>query len=86
MIIKNSKDVFVFADKTTNLYPVSKENYKKILKENVTKNYKKAKSGICNEINEEAADMAVDLKLENRMECYTQNQAFNSSKTTKKIF
>ena len=28
-MIKNSKDVFVFADKTTNLYPVSKENYKK---------------------------------------------------------
>lgn len=34
--INNINDVLVFADKTTNVYPVSKEAYKKLLKENIT--------------------------------------------------
>ena len=37
--IKSSPNIFVFADKTRNIYETSAENYNKILKENVTKSY-----------------------------------------------
>ena len=39
--IKNSEKNFVFADKSNNVYKVDKSEYKKILHENITKNYKK---------------------------------------------
>ena len=37
--VKSSPNVFLFADKTRNVYEASPENYNKILKENVTKTY-----------------------------------------------
>ena len=85
-MIADSKDVFVFADKTRNLYPIAVEDYKKVLKENVTKCYKKTKSQTVNDIDEEAADIAVDLKLEGRMECYAKKEAFVTFKDHKDNF
>ena len=40
--IRKSNNVFIFADKTRNLYETSKGNYKKLLTENTTKAYRKA--------------------------------------------
>ena len=40
--IKKSSDVFVFADKTTNIYKIKKDDYNKLLTENITKSYKKS--------------------------------------------
>ena len=37
--INNSSNVFVFADKTSNVYEMKPDDYKKILKENITKTY-----------------------------------------------
>ena len=37
-----STNVFVFTDKTTNIYEVTPLKYNKILKENITKTYKKS--------------------------------------------
>ena len=37
--LKSSKSVYVFADKTTNIYEVPLDEYKKLLKENITKKY-----------------------------------------------
>ena len=39
--IKESPDVLVSADKTTNFYSVTTADYKKLLTENITKGYKK---------------------------------------------
>ena len=39
--IKRSTDVFVFADKTSNIYKMTPQEHEKVLKENVTKTYKK---------------------------------------------
>ena len=39
--IKESTDVFVFADKTSNIYKMTPQEHEKFLKENVTKTYKK---------------------------------------------
>ena len=33
----SSKNVYVFADKTTNIYEVPPDEYKKLLKENISK-------------------------------------------------
>ena len=39
--IRNSKSVLVEADKTTNIYKMSPESYRKLLTDNITKEYKK---------------------------------------------
>ena len=39
--IKRSPNLFISADKTSNIYEMKEDDYKKILKENVTKGYKK---------------------------------------------
>ena len=41
-LIKNSKEMLINADKSRNIYKVSRENYKKYLVENMTKAYKKS--------------------------------------------
>ena len=40
--IKKSKKIFVFANKSRNIYEVEQEEYKKLLKESITKTYKKS--------------------------------------------
>ena len=40
--IKSSENLHIFADKTTNLYEMTSEQYKTILPNNVTKTYRKA--------------------------------------------
>ena len=41
--IQSSKKVLVFADKSTNLYVLSRDNYQKLLHDNITQTYKKAR-------------------------------------------
>ena len=41
-IINSSCDVLIFADKTNNIYKATPEQYKKLLKDNITKTYKKS--------------------------------------------
>ena len=84
--INRSEEVYVFADKTTNFYPISKENYQKIKTENISSRYKKSVIPLNNEINNEAADIAVDLKLHDRMEAYAQKEAFMTFKDHKDDF
>ena len=40
--IRKTKKIFVAADKTRNMYGISPQEYKKMLKDNVTKTYKKS--------------------------------------------
>lgn len=49
--INSSKKVLVFADKTRNVYELDKNQYDKLLRENITKTYKKADGPIEEEIN-----------------------------------
>jgi D-hexose-6-phosphate mutarotase len=44
--VKTSPNVFVFADKTKNVYETTPENYNKIVKDNVTKTYKLTDNGV----------------------------------------
>ena len=59
--INSSTDVYLPADKTTNLYKISKEDYNKLLKENITANYKKATSTVKQSINREAKKIAKNM-------------------------
>ena len=61
--INSSPDVFIFADKTNNIYKALPEQYKKFLKENVTKTYKKSTERLEKSINLEAKNIAKKLDL-----------------------
>ena len=52
--INNSEKVWVFADKTTNIYCVDKDMYTQTLRENVTKSYKRCNEETTKLINKEA--------------------------------
>ena len=84
--ISKSKDLFVPADKTTNLYAMPPDDYKKLLAENVTKTYKKAEPGAKRAIDREARDIAADLQLSDRIEQMAPNPAFVTIKDHKENF
>ena len=44
-IVKQLKNVFISADKSTNIYATEKDDYKQYLRENITKTYKKQTDG-----------------------------------------
>ena len=50
----SSKKVFVFADKTRNIYEMEKSHYEKLLADNITKPYKQSNNNVYNSINLEA--------------------------------
>ena len=66
--ISESPSVFVSADKTTNFYYVSKNNYNKLLREHITQDYKKADAGAARKLNIEAKKIAEDVQLEKRIQ------------------
>ena len=74
--INASKNFFVFADKTKNIYEIDAPVYNKLLTENVTKTYKRAHDGIKNEINHELKSITGDLKISNRIDPMNEKPAF----------
>ena len=66
--IKNSRNIYVFADKTNNVYRMSTSEHDELLKENVTKTYKKAPEKPRKSINLEAKSIASKLKLGDRID------------------
>ena len=62
------------------------EQYSKLLKENITKTYKKASNDTLKEINNEAKQIAINEKLDDRIECFAKRQAFITLKDNKDNF
>ena len=62
--IKNPKELLIDADKSSNIYKMDKDTYKKYLKENVTKKYKKSNRNKVIKINIEAKKIAKKLKID----------------------
>ena len=56
--IKKSKKVFIFIDKTRNIYEADKNTYSKLLTDNISKTYKKTEHNIYSKINKEAKIIA----------------------------
>ena len=79
-------DVFIFPDKTNNIYKAPSEQYKKLLKGNVTKTYKKSTERFEKSINLEAKNITKKLQLAERVECLAKNPAFITLKDHKENF
>ena len=73
--INSSTGVFIFADHSNNLYKAPLEQYKKLLKENVTKSKRLQKS-----INLQAKNIAKKLDLVERVECLAKKFNLYNSK------
>ena len=84
--LRNSGKVIVPADKTTNMYLVSTEQYQKLLTDNVTKTYKKSNPGRNEEIDKQSSNIARTLELEDRIQRFTQEQCFITLKDHKENF
>ena len=84
--IKNSDKIIVAADKSTNLYKMSSNEYRKIVQENVTKEYKKAPIGCEEKINQEALTVVTKLKLDDRVQGFSTGNCYVTLKDHKDNF
>ena len=84
--INSSSNLLVFADKTTNMYEMTKENYENLLMNNITKCYKKADETCLNGINNEAKQIACKLKLDKKIKRLAKRKAFITLKDHKENF
>lgn len=84
--IKKSKEVFVPADKTRNLYEMDKAQYKKLLHDNITRHYQSASEEAYEDINMEAGEIAAKLQIADRMETMARKEAFLTLKDHKEHF
>ena len=84
--IKKSKNVFIFADKTRNIYETDKNSYKKLLTDNISKAYKKAEHNIYNKINKDAKTIASNYGVSERVDSLAKSNAFVSLKYHKPNF
>lgn len=84
--IKKSDKIYTPADKTTNMYKLSKTEYQKLLHENVTKDYKLSSKEELKSINKEAKTIATKLELEHKIECIAEKDAFITLKDHKENF
>ena len=65
--INSSDKIFVFADKTRNIYETSLDTYNKLLHDNITKTYKHGSEDNISEINNELKYIADKLSIGNRL-------------------
>ena len=76
--INSSDKIFIFADKTRNIYETPLDTYNKLLHDNITKTYKHASEDNISEINNELKHIADKLSIGNRIECMKKREAFIS--------
>ena len=81
--IKKTDKMFIPADKTRNFYQVEKQQYAKLLRDNITKTYKKADPTMYDEINMDAKRISSDLDLDDRMEIMANSKLLSLSKIIK---
>ena len=84
--IKADKKIFVKADKTSNFYRTSTDQYKELLKKNIEKNYSKANENVRNAIANEEADIIHTINLQDRIETTAVKEAFITLKDHKENF
>ena len=85
-LINNDLLLFIPAEKTNNLYKLNNDKYKKLLQDNITKSYKKTNTNSIRSINKEAKTIAEYLKLDGRIEQFSQCEAFITLKDHKENF
>ena len=83
--INSSTEVLIFADKTNNIYKATPEQYKKFLKDNVTKTCKTSSDLLEKSINIEIKQIAKKLELSDRIEHLARSPAFITLKDYEEI-
>ena len=84
--INSSSNVLVFADTSRNVYELEKEQHEKLLRENITKSYKKTDEQAMDTINQELQSITKNLNISDRIETMAKNQAFITLKDHKDNF
>ena len=85
-LIKDSHKTMTFADKTSNMYRLTKEQYDKLIMNSITSTYKKANSNIKKQINKAGKNLMRDKEVIKRMEANEEGNSFITIKDDKKSF
>lgn len=72
--------------KSTNFYTMNPTSYNKLIKENVTKVYKKTNDGLVDALDAQSAKLAKQLKLDDRIGKLTKKEAVITLKDHKPNF
>ena len=83
-IVRQSKNLFILADKSTNIYAMEKDDYNRHLKENITKTYKNRQKQ--SSINYEVKFFFGKLWIDDRVEKMQENETFITIKDHKEGF
>ena len=84
--IKKSKNIYIFADKTNNLYETDISSYNKLLTESISKTYRKTNNKAYNSINKEAKAIAEGFEIGDRVDCLAKTNTFITLKDHKENF
>ena len=84
--INRSNKLFVAADKTSNVYKVGKDTYRKLMTDAVTNHYRKADSELEREINQEAKEITDVIGISDRVEPIAHKEAYVTIKDHKDRF
>ena len=74
--IRSLANMFIFADKTNNIYEMKPQDHKKLIMENITKTYQKATDKLEKAINMEAKNIAKSCKLAERIDRLPKPETF----------
>ena len=85
-LIKDSHKTMTFADKTSNMYRLTKEQYDKLIMNSITSTYKKANSNIKKQINKAGKNLMRDKEVIKRMETNEEGNSFITIKDHKENF
>ena len=84
--ILNTEEVIVSADKTANLYKMKPQEYRRKMHETITKEYRKCETLQVNRVIKDAAQIARNHDLDDRVDAPTQAEAFITVKDHKPGF
>ena len=84
--IHSSEKVFVFANKTKNIYEMEKSHYEKLLTDNITKTYKQSNNNVYKSSNLAAKHIAETLEIADKVECMDRKPAYRTLNDHKKNY
>ena len=84
--VKKRNKIFIFTTKSRNIYEVKQKEYKNLLKETITKNYKKSSLRKLYNINKSAKKVTEKLPLSDRIEKMQEPEAYITIKDLKESF
>ena len=84
--MRQDNEVYVAADKTSNFYRMTKENYEEMLLKNVTNEYKKSSEAFVSKVNNGDKKIAEELEIDDRVYKFQKSQTFVTIKDHKDNF